>query len=108
MNSWITRGLQNAVLSGGMWALGAGIASADTLVANPPGTSLISVPITANQNSLGRLGTAPDSSTAGTNGALINVPVTVCGNGVVALTPFGGHLVSEDVHHGEAASGVHS
>ena len=26
----------------------------------------------------------------------------------LALTPFGGHLVSEDVHHGKTASGVHS
>jgi hypothetical protein len=26
----------------------------------------------------------------------------------VALPPDGGHLVSEDVHHGKTASGVHS
>ena len=40
MNSRIKRGLQIAVLGGGMWALSAGIASADTPMATPPGVTL--------------------------------------------------------------------
>ena len=39
MNSRIKRGLQIAVLGGGMWALSAGTASADTPVATPPGVT---------------------------------------------------------------------
>ena len=50
MNSRIKRGLQIAVLGGGMWALSAGIASADTPVATPPGVTLTNPTTVAGNN----------------------------------------------------------
>ena len=62
MKSLIMRRPQVAVLRGGVWAPGASEACADTMAANPPGTSRISV--LSNANGLVRPGEAPDSSVA--------------------------------------------
>jgi hypothetical protein len=97
MNSWMTRGLQIAVLGGGMWALGAGIATADT----PTGTTLsdatggalsISVPVDVSGNALDLLGSAAptpevhrdllDGAGGGGGTLSLTVPVTITGNAV--------------------------
>ena len=66
MKSLIMRRPQIAVLCEEVWALSAGIACADTMVANPPSTPGMSVLLNANHISAGGVGAAPDSSAART------------------------------------------
>src|SRR6202012_1936429 len=46
MNYWAKRSLQGALVAGGLWAIGAGIASADS-TPSTPATSGLNLPITA-------------------------------------------------------------
>jgi len=87
MNVWITRGLQTALFTGGLLAVGTGIASADE------STIDVTVPVTVTDNALAVLGTAPDNTPAEIDlpdlsgtisadlaGITIAVPLTVGGN----------------------------
>src|ERR1700712_4214191 len=95
MNTWLKTGLQIAALSGGIFAIGAGIASAETPTAPPAGTSsqhgvigsvkqLISAPIDITRNSISVLGGAnsPGPHAAPAAKALVSAPVKVTGNSV--------------------------
>jgi hypothetical protein len=87
MNVWMTRALRTAVFTGGLVAVGTGIASADD------STTDVTVPVTVTDNTLAVLGTAPGDTPAeitlpavsGTvaadlGAATASVPVTLGGN----------------------------
>ena len=67
MNSRIKRGLQIAVLGSGMWALSAGIASADTPVATPPGVTLTNPTTVAGNNTGNNTGNGAQLTTGRSN-----------------------------------------
>ncbi len=70
MNVWITRGLQTGLLTAGLLAVGAGIASADDSID-------VAVPVTVTDNALAVLGSSP-----GTTAPEIELPAV---DGVVAV-----------------------
>jgi hypothetical protein len=72
MNTLIKRALQGAVIAGGLWILGTGMASADTTPSTTGITGLV------NQVTWGL-------TDGGLLNAPVNVPVTVCGNSVGLL-----------------------
>jgi LPXTG-motif cell wall-anchored protein len=86
MNVWMKRGLQTALLTGGLLAVGSGIASADDSID-------VAVPVTVTDNALAVLGTspgmaAPEIALPAVDGlvrvdlgaATVSVPVAVGGN----------------------------
>jgi hypothetical protein len=88
MNVWMTRALRTAVFTGGLLAVGTGIASADD------STTDVTVPVTVTDNALAVLGTAPGNDTPAEitppalsgsvavdlGAATASVPVTLAGN----------------------------
>lgn len=112
MNIWIKRGLQMTACAGGLWALSAGIAAADTAHQHPTThrsiiAAPINLPVTISGNSINVLGhgrpTSARSHAAGsaptdTTGhrrsivsAPVNAPVTVSGNSVAVLGRSNAH-----------------
>ena len=89
MNVWIKRGLRTALLSGGLLALGAGVASADE------NSIEVTAPATVCGTGIGVLGeatascTTPGGASAGSGGAgsvvEVTAPVNVCGTGIGVL-----------------------
>jgi hypothetical protein len=86
MNVWMKRGLQTALLTGGLLAVGSGIASADESID-------VTVPVTVTDNAVAVLGTSPGTTApeitlpavdgdvrADLGAATVSVPVTVAGN----------------------------
>lgn len=88
MNTLIRRGLQAALLTGGLWAVGTGVASADDGLD-------VSVPVTVSDNALAVLGDVPAPGIdlpaleadlgVDLGGASLSVPVTLGGNGIGLL-----------------------
>ena len=109
MNHWVKRGLQGVLLTGGLWAIGAGIASAkgsnDASSTPASGSGIhisINLPVNVEGNSIAILGHATPAihpvSPAGVPaapvihvgsgsgiGVSVNAPVNVSGNSVAIL-----------------------
>jgi hypothetical protein len=86
MNVWMKRGLQTALLTGGLLAVGSGIASADESID-------VTVPVTITDNAVAVLGTSPGATApeitlpavdgvvrADLGPATVSVPVDIGGN----------------------------
>jgi len=100
MNVWMKRGLQTALITGGLLTAGTGLASADD-------SATVTVPVTVTDNALAVLGTAPGTTPAeidlpainGTvgvdlGGLAIAVPIDIGGNAAdVRGLRFGGWVV---------------
>ncbi|SFK41887.1 hypothetical protein [Geodermatophilus ruber] len=106
MNTWVARGLQTALFTGGLLAVGAGVASASDSLE-------LTVPVTVTGNAIGILGDAataappPAAAPGDAEGdALLDVtvPVTVTGNAIAVLgnatapggTPAPAHAADAD------------
>ncbi len=87
MNVWIKRGLQTALFTGGLLALGTGVATADDDsigVTAPVTVSGTSVAVLGDATATGSTGTAGGSGGAGSV-VDVDAPVIVCGTAVGVL-----------------------